>query len=163
MRRYQNWLTFACASLLGWLNVHANPPDDTPPLPDYRGWTHVKSVVVGPKSAAFQTEGGIHHIYANKAAMEGFRTGRFPNGSVLVYDLLEVKEADGVAAEGPRRRIDLMTKDSERNRDTGGWGFRRFLGADRRDAELTPEARASCFKCHESRNDRDFVFSSFRE
>ena len=34
------------------LLIEAGPPDDAPRLPDYRGWTHVKSVLIGPKSAA---------------------------------------------------------------------------------------------------------------
>ncbi|HKF06926.1 MAG TPA: hypothetical protein VKB49_31695, partial [Candidatus Sulfotelmatobacter sp.] len=38
-------------------------PDDTVPFPkEFRKWAHVKSVLVGPQSAAFATEGGIHHI-----------------------------------------------------------------------------------------------------
>ena len=162
-RHIRAWLTIGAAAFSGWVYAQAGPPDDAPRLPDYRGWTHVKSVLIGPKSAAFATEGGIHHIYANEKAMEGLRTGRFPDGSTLIYDLLEVKEADGVTSEGSRRRIDVMVKDDAHNRDTGGWDFRQFRGAGRRDAELTPEQRASCFQCHERRKDRGFVFSAFRE
>src|SRR4029450_2560956 len=66
----------------------------------YRTWAHVKSVVVGPASAAFATEGGIHHIYANERAVEGYRTGTFPDGSVIVYDLLETKDVNGNLLEG---------------------------------------------------------------
>jgi hypothetical protein len=37
--------------------------DDVAPFPkEFRKWAHVKSVLVGPQSAAFATEGGIHHI-----------------------------------------------------------------------------------------------------
>jgi hypothetical protein len=78
--------------------------------------------LVGPQSAAFATEGGIHHIYANEKAFEGYGTGKFPDGSGIVYVLLETKELPGntlVCLEGPTRRVDVMVKHSERYRDRG--------------------------------------------
>src|SRR5215469_18954525 len=74
--------------------------DDMASFPkEFRKWAHVKSVLVGPQSAAFATEGGIHHIYANDKALEGYETGKFPDGSVIVYDLLETKEIAGNTIE----------------------------------------------------------------
>ena len=32
--------------------------------------------------------GGIHHIYANDLALQGYRSQRFPDGSVIIFDLL---------------------------------------------------------------------------
>jgi Cytochrome P460 len=75
--------------------------------------------LVGPQSAAFATEGGIHHIYANEKVFEGYDTGKFPDGSGIVYDLLETKELPGSTLEGPTRRVDVMVKHSERYRDWG--------------------------------------------
>ena len=60
----------------------------------------MKSVLVGPASPAFPTEGGVHHIYANDLALQGYRTGRFPDGAVVVYDLLDTKEVNGSTIEG---------------------------------------------------------------
>ena len=81
-------------------------PDDTVSFPkEFRKWAHVKSVLVGPQSAAFATEGGIHHIYANDKALEGYDAGEFPDGSVIVYDLLEAREVAGNTIEGPTRRV----------------------------------------------------------
>src|ERR1700730_5590901 len=98
--------------------------DDTAVFPkEFRKWAHVKSVLVGPQSAAFATEGGIHHIYANEKALEGYKTGKFPDGSVIVYDLLETKETGGNPVEGPPRRVDAMVKQSALHRTTGGWEF----------------------------------------
>ena len=137
---------------------------DAIPFPkDFREWAHVKSVLVGPKSTAFATEGGIHHIYANDKALEGYRTGKFPDGSIVVYDLLDIKEVDGNTIEGQDRRIDVMAKDSTRHDQTGGWDFARFWGDKRTDGTLAPDAKAACFKCHDKRKDHDFVFSAFRE
>ena len=139
-------------------------PDDTASFPkEFRKWAHVKSVLVGPQSAAYATEGGIHHIYANEKALEGYDTGRFPDGSVLVYDLLQTKEIEGNTIEGPTRRVDVMVKESERYRTTGGWEFMSFPEGHPAGAKLTAERKAACFACHSQRKDHDFVFSEFRK
>ena len=137
--------------------------DDRAPFPkEFRKWAHVKSVLVGPQSAAFATEGGIHHIYANDKALEGYTSGKFPDGSVIVYDLLETKEIAGATIEGPTRRIDVMVKQSELYRATGGWEFMSFPGGNPANKTLTDERQAVCAACHASRKDHDFVFSEFR-
>ena len=138
--------------------------DDQVPFPmEFRRWAHVKSVLVGPQSAAFATEGGIHHIYANEKAVQGYETGKFPDGSVIVYDLLETREIAGNIIEGPTRRIDVMVKQGELYRTTGGWKFMRFPGGDPTDGKLTAERQAGCAACHAKRKDHDFVFSEFRK
>jgi hypothetical protein len=130
---------------------------------EFRKWAHVKSVLVGPRSAAFATEGGIHHIYANEKAREGYDTGKFPDGSVIVYDLLETTEVAGNTIEGPTRRVDVMVKDSERYPTTGGWQFMSFPEGKQTDGKLTAERQATCSACHAKRRDHDFVFSEFRK
>ena len=130
---------------------------------EFRKWAHVKSVLVGTQSAAVTTEGGIHHIYANEKALEGYETGKFPDGSVIVYDLLETKEVAGNTIEGPTRRVDVMVKQSEVYRTTGGWEFLRFPGGKPADGKLTAERQAACAACHANRKDHDFVFSEFRK
>jgi hypothetical protein len=138
--------------------------DDAVPFPkEFRKWAHVKSVLVGPQSAAFATEGGIHHIYANDKALEGYDTGKFPDGSEIVYDLLETREVAGNTIEGPTRRVDVMVKQSERSRGTGGWEFMSFPGGDQTAEKLTAERQAACSACHAKRKDHDFVFSEFRK
>ena len=129
----------------------------------YRGWANVKSALVGPQSAFFATEGGIHHVYANQNAEEGYRSGKFPDGSVLVYELLETKEVQGVTIEGQRKRVDVMVKDTERYGSTAGWGFASFAGESRSDGALSAERHAACFACHSGRKEHDFVFSVFRK
>lgn len=155
------WLAtaaFSCSFSL-WAQL-----DDTAPFPkEFRKWAHVKSVLVGPQSAAYATEGGIHHIYANEKALEGYDTGKFPDGSVIVYDLLETKEIAGNIIEGPTRRVDVMVKDSERFRTTGGWEFMSFPGGNPAGGKLTAERKAACSACHAKRKDHDFVFSEFRK
>ena len=130
---------------------------------EFRKWAHVKSVLVGPQSAAFATEGGIHHIYANDKASEGYDTGKFPDGSVIVYDLLETKEVAGNTIEGQTRRVDVMVKQSDRSASTGGWEFMSFSGNDQTNGKLTAARQATCAGCHAHRKDHDSVFSEFRK
>lgn len=159
-----NFLLLAASAVLAssaslWAQV-----DETISFPrEFRKWATVKSVLVGPQSAAFATEGGIHHIYANDKALEGYDTGKFPDGSVIVYELLETKEVAGNIIEGPTRRVDVMLKHSERYRATGGWEFLSFRGGNQVDGKLTAEQKLGCYGCHARRKDHDFVFSEFRK
>lgn len=116
-------------------------------------------MVVLPASPAFATGGGMHHVYANTAALAGLSSGRFADGSVLVFDLLKASEGAVIAA-GSRERIDVMVKDSARYAATRGWGFERFLGSDTTPS-LTEEHRQLCVSCHNQRADHDRVFSTF--
>src|SRR5262245_20856326 len=102
-------------------------PNSEIPYPDgYRKWVHVSSTLIGPQSPFFANNGGIHHIYANEKALQGYETGKFPDGSIVVFDLLSTKENNGATIEASRQRIDVMVKDAERFAGTGGWGFERF-------------------------------------
>lgn len=129
----------------------------------YRSWTHVKSALVGPSFPSFDTQGGLHHIYANEKAMEGLRSGHFPDGARLVFDLVEARERNGLTAEGPRRRIDVMVKDSQAYPKSGGWWFGRYMGDDWEHETLSPAQREGCYQCHQQPRTRDLVFSEFRK
>jgi hypothetical protein len=138
--------------------------DEMPSFPkEFRRWAHVKSVLVGRQSAAFATEGGIHHIYANDKALEGYDSGKFPDGSVIVYDLLETKEVAGNTIEGQTRRVDVMVKKNDRYASTGGWEFMSFSGDDQTNGKLTVARQATCVGCHSHRKDHDSVFSELRK
>lgn len=139
-------------------------PDGAVPYPEgYREWTHVSSAFVGPQNSGYERNGGLHHIYANKEALLGYKSGRFPDASMIVVDWLEPREKDGVVTEGPRRRLDVMLKDGKRDAETGGWRFEQFKGDSRTDRLVTPEVAARCFACHSQRKDQDFVFSTLRK
>jgi hypothetical protein len=130
----------------------------------WREWTHVKSNLIGPRHTAWKTIGGYQHIYANKIAMEGYRTGKFPEGSILIYDFLESRETeDGATVEGPRRFTSVMVKDTKRYAATGGWGYEEFRGDSETDRMIAADAPTKCYACHRQRKDNDFVFSKYRK
>ena len=138
---------------------------DAPPVPypqGYRQWTHVKTMVINPGHALYDAFGGIHHLYANPKAEAGYRSGKFPDGAVIVFDLLEAKSADNSVQEGPRKVVGVMHKDAKKYKGTGGWGFEGFKGDSKTERAVGANAASACFQCHTAQKDKDFVFSSFR-
>ncbi|MGC4055485.1 MAG: cytochrome P460 family protein [Paludibaculum sp.] len=140
----------------------ASPPTVISYPSQFRNWAHVKTQLIGEKSPFFAGSGGIHHVYANDKALEGLKTGRYADGSVLVFDLVEAHEKAGVTVEGERVRVDVMIKSATQFPASGGWGFERFLGADLTKGTLDENGRQGCAGCHKNRRDRDFVFSELR-
>lgn len=129
----------------------------------YRDWRHVKSMVINPGHPLHASFGGIHHIYVNKRAVEGYRKGRFPDGAVIVFDLLEAKSADNAVTEGGRKVLGVMHKNAKKYGDTGGWGFEVFKGDSPTERAVGKNASTACFQCHSQRKDRGYVFSSLRD
>lgn len=127
----------------------------------YRTWTHVKSMIVEKGHPLFELVGGLHHIYANSKAMQGYQANPrvFPEGAVIVFDLLEPVKAENAVVEGKRKAVIVMEKDTRRFAATGNWGYAVFEGDSRRPVEINAN---SCYECHRGAANTDFVFSSFR-
>lgn len=139
---------------------------DTAQVPypsNYREWRHVKSMVINPGHALYSSFGGIHHLYANDKAMEGYRSGQFPDGSVIVFDLLEATSADSAVTEGKRKVLGVMHKDRARYAKTGGWGYEGFAGGDASKRAVADAAATACHACHQSQKANDYVFSRWRD
>lgn len=139
--------------------------DDTAvPYPDgYRDWHHVKSMVIEEGHPLFGAFGGIHHIYANPAALSGYRSGKFLDGSVIVFDLLEAQSAGNAVTEGPRKVVGVMHKDAKKYAGTGGWGYEGFAGGDRSKRAVGADAATACHACHQAEKATDYVFSTPRK
>ena len=134
------------------------------PYPDgYRDWRHVKAMVIQPGHPLFDAFGGIHHLYANKKAVQGYKKGRFADGAVIVFDLLEATSAGNALTEGPRKVVGVMHKDARKFAATGGWGFEGFAGGDKANRVVGGKAAEACFGCHAPQKDKDYVFSQMRD
>ena len=144
------------------LASQTSTPEQVPYPEGYRTWAHVKSTMVGPTHKNFATLGGFQHIYANEAAMTGYRSRNFPEGSVIAFDWLELTENNGAFAEGPRRQLDVMVKDAKRFASTGGWGFQRFVKDSKTERASTPSPQ-DCFACHDRLKKDGLVISSLRQ
>ena len=134
------------------------------PYPDgYRIWHHVKSMVITEGHPLYSTFGGIHHIYANDKALIGYRDKQFPDGAVIIFDLLEATSADNAITEGQRKVVGVMHKDAQQFAATGGWGFEGFGAGDPASRAVGNDAASACFACHEPQKGQDYTFSQLRE
>ena len=132
------------------------------PYPDgYRNWAHVKTMLIQPGHALENPFQGIHHVYANKKALQGLETGQYDDGAVLTFDLLEYSEKEKTIQEGKRKLLGVMQKDTKKYGTTGGWGFEGFAG-DSKTERLTNDGGASCYGCHMPQKEQDYVFSKLR-
>lgn len=142
--------------LFGFSNDEVKYPEG------YRNWAHIKTLILEKGHPLYDAFGGIHHIYANKTALEGYKLGnKFKDGSVIVFDLLETVSADNAIAEGNRKVVGVMEKNSKKYKETGGWGFEGFKGNTKE--RVVKNMYGECFSCHLSQKDKDYVFSEYRK
>ena len=102
-----------------------------------------------------------HHVYVQEKNLEAYqRDGVFPEGTVIVKELVRLKEAgypDG-SSDSPSGRgfgagdfngMDVTVKDSRRYAKTNGWGFYNF-GHRALPYEATSKeaSEAECAGCH---------------
>lgn len=146
-----------CASVVGADNAQVPYPEG------YRGWRHVSSMVIEAGHPLHASFGGLHHLYANDKAVQGYASGKFPDGSVIVFDLLEAAAADHAITAGKRKVVGVMLKDAKKFASTGGWGFEGFAGDSKTERAVGANAATACFGCHTARRSNDFVFSRYRE
>jgi hypothetical protein len=142
------------------------------PYPDgYKRWMHITSVVSPAKNDAgvplpevkpSTPHGVIHHVLANELALEGYRTGHFPEGAVLIADWFALDENHGRLVQGARQSVDVMIRD-QRYAATGGWGFTKFDHDSHTIRQVATHAAQSCFACHQHAGaEREFVFSTLK-
>jgi len=137
-----------------------NTADEIPFPEGYRNWTHVKTYIVRPKNPAFKFIGGFNHVYANEEAMTGYKTGHFPNGSMIVSDVISANEDSLNTREGDRVHVDVMARDSTKYDDFGGWRFETFDKSSKTIRLLTPATRTQCTNCHKKNS--NMVYSEYR-
>jgi hypothetical protein len=131
----------------------------------YREWVFVgASLGHGDKeSKPFEMS---HNVYINPGAYREYvRTGRFPDGTVMVLETLSVETIEEPEFHGSYEKdflgLKVSVKDSSRFDD--GWGFYDFTEATgklRPEAEALPQT-ASCLSCHRDRGATDHVFTQF--
>jgi len=126
---------------------------------NFRRWVHVGTGVILPgTNPQLASEEGMHHVFANQKAADGYSSSNFADGSMIVYELREAQQKSGVIFEGERKRVDVMIKDSGRYKSTGGWRFERFWANDQAQ-DTVHDSGSSCFACHMNANAHGFVFS----
>ena len=122
----------------------------------YASWQKSERKVVTDKSSLFY---GIHYIYADKKAMQGYQAGnKFAEGSRIVVEFFNIKE--NPAVDGSKNMVVLMQRD-KRHKETGGWLFAGF-GSDGKPSGIDPVK--TCFDCHlKDAAQKDFVISTIKD
>ncbi|MSQ59267.1 MAG: cytochrome C [Betaproteobacteria bacterium] len=128
--------------------VAAAEPAPVPYPEGWRDWRHVKSMVILPGHGLYEGLGGVHHIYANKKAMEGYKSGTFLDGAVIVVDFFVEVAKDNTVTEGERKMIAIAHKNAKKWKDTGGWGWEAFAGVDKNKRAVGANAATACYQCH---------------
>jgi hypothetical protein len=150
------------ASTLIWVFAAAQNNEAVVDYPsDYRAWQHTKTMIIQPGHPLENPFGGIHHIYANAGAMSGLSTGKYENGAVFVFDLLDYIEKDGAVVEAKRKRLDVMQFNAELFATTGSWGYDTFVG-DSKTARMDQDVVTACYQCHMAASGSSYVFSKYR-
>ncbi|MFQ5752580.1 MAG: cytochrome P460 family protein [bacterium] len=157
------FISLAVLMIVGIACMTSNAGDSKVDYPEgYRQWAHVKSMVLQEGHALYETFGGIHHVYANEKASAAMKAGKpYPDGAVLVFDLLEAIADNNAIVEGARKVVGVMQKDSKKFSATGGWGYEGFKGDTKE--RVVEDANASCHSCHMSQKGNDYVFSKHRK
>ncbi|HVZ63964.1 MAG TPA: cytochrome P460 family protein [Lacunisphaera sp.] len=171
-------LPVCLVALLAALALNLIADESVPVLPavaypeGYRSWRHISSAVLPPKEGAATVQpskekapaphGLIHHVYANEAALEGYRTGHFPEGAVLIADWFVLEPRGPELIQGPRKSVNVMIRDA-RYSATGGWGFEDFQGDSHTIRNIGPKAITACFECHRRAAQHEFVFTTLKE
>ena len=122
---YSTVLTLLVLVTMAGFNTVMLTENDVAYPEGYRQWTHVKSGFLGPDHPNVNYR-GFNHIYANDAAITGYKSRDFPEGSIITVDIIEALAGDHYASESKRNHMDVMEKDSVRFRSTGGWGYGQF-------------------------------------
>ena len=161
MSRIAGVLMILVGTLTGSVSTQTGSNVTVPYPEGFRSWAHVKSALISERHPDFARSGGFRHIYANPAALTGYRTGTFPEGSIIVVDWVEGQDANGSFTEAARMRVDVMVKDKARYAATKGWGFERFNGNSQTERMVTA-ADSQCVACHSGPSAKDLVFSKLR-
>jgi len=136
-------------------NAGVNYPDG------YRSWQHVKSMIIKPGHPLEDPFGGLHHIYGNSKAMSGLSSGKYEEGAVFVFDLLNYTDSELVIVEADRKRLDVMQYDPAQFPETGGWGYDTFVG-DSKTERWDQDVVTACYTCHIPAQASNYVYSKFR-
>jgi hypothetical protein len=125
---------------------------------EFRGWTHVKSLVITDRNHALY---GFHNVYADPAALKALRAGAaYPQGAQFAVSFYEVTTDGPMLGEGKKLMDTFMKKDAAA-RATGGWTFA-ASGPDGKP--LAIDVAKACYECHATgAKGADLVFSKYVE
>ena len=136
---------------------------------DYREWSFLGSWHIAPEKGVDGSAGvaGFHNVYTQRSTIEAYRqTGKFPNGAVLVKELLKTETGELTTGEASwATEIEgwfVMVKDTEGRFPNSplwgnGWGWA-FFNSGNPTNTVTKNWRTDCLGCHTPAQSTDWVF-----
>jgi hypothetical protein len=131
----------------------------TLPTPaEFRGWAHVKSMVITDRAHGLY---GFHNVYADPAALKALKGGgAFPEGARFAVSFYEVTTDGAMLGQGKKLMDTFMRKDASA-KATGGWAFA-ASGPDGKPLQI--DVVKGCYECHAGgAKGSDLVFSKSQE
>lgn len=125
-------------------------------IPDYKNWIPIST------SQRFDN-GTMRIIFGNSVAIDAIRknnTNPWPNGSIIAkvaWD--QLMDEQGNIYPGEFKQVEYMIKDSDKYKDTQGWGWARFRTPRLEPYGDTKTFTQECINCHLPMKDNDFVFT----
>ena len=134
---------------------------------DFRTWYFLGTWGVATDEDDGVGSKGIHNVYTQPETVSAFRTtGKFPDGAVLVKELLKAK-TDTMTTGEISYAIEtegwfIMIKDTDgRFKDNplwgDGWGWALF-NADKPTETVTEDFKTDCIPCHVPAKQDDWVY-----
>ncbi len=106
-----------------------------------------------------------HNVYINPSAYRAFsRTGKFPEGSMMVLELVqaEAKSEPGLRGSFQKEYVSLEASVKDSKRFEGGWGYFSFTDNDgKAKSKAQPFSSDRCWSCHHQKAATDHVFTQF--
>jgi hypothetical protein len=112
----------------------------------------------------------FHHVYIHPKAWAAYKkTGKFPDGTILVKELVSVgskKAASGNGYfEGDYIGLEAAVKDAKRfSKEPGSWAYFSYTKADHSlpvKEKATAFPTAACAACHQAAAAEDMVFTQY--
>ncbi len=134
---------------------------------DFRSWYFLGSWGVATDEEGKVGSQGFHNVYTQPETVEAFRkSGKFPDGAVLVKELLKAKTDSMTTGEisyaAETEGWFIMIKDTEGrfkgNKLWGkGWGWSLFKAKDPTKA-VTENFKIECIPCHVPAKKDDWIY-----
>jgi len=130
-------------------------------------WSIAEEDVETSSAASRHGAAGLHNVYTQRGVAEYFQeTGKFPDGAVIVKELLKAVTAPmttGTVSRGDEvEGWFVLVKDTEGRFSSNplwgdGWGWALF-NADQPDTPITQNYKAECLGCHIPARNDDWIY-----
>jgi hypothetical protein len=111
-----------------------------------------------------EDKGQIRIITGNEIAVAALHAGKkpLPDGSVLAKVAWKAEKLPSfpvATVPGDFAQVEFMVKDANKYKETGGWGFARFVGNELKPYGKDTGYVKECFGCHTPVANNDYLFT----